>query len=109
LRPEVMKLADGETIKRGFPSGHGCASYTLSRNALFSRLGETTWWDVRNDKVNRFSRVRTDCWISAIPAQGMLLSAEGGGGCSCGSWLETSIGFLPRSLDQAIPDNTPDQ
>lgn len=103
LRPEVLKLADGTTIKRGFPSGHGCSSYTLSKNGLFSRLGETTWWDVRNDKVNRFERVRTDCWISAIPAQGMLLSAEGGGGCSCGSWLETSIGFLPRKIDQALP------
>ena len=103
LRPEVLNLADGKTIKRGFPSGHGCASYTLSKNGLFSRLGETTWWDVRNDKVSRFSRVRTDCWISAIPAQGMLLSAEGGGGCSCGSWLETSIGFLPRKVDQTFP------
>ncbi|MEC9093306.1 MAG: hypothetical protein VX438_11405, partial [Planctomycetota bacterium] len=104
VRPEVMKLSDGSTIHRGFPSGHGCSSYTLAKNGLFSRLGETTWWDVRNSKVNRFSRVRTDCWISAIPAQGMLLSAEGGGGCSCGSWLETSMGFLPRKIDQTFPE-----
>jgi outer membrane protein assembly factor BamB len=104
LRPEVLKLADGETIRRGFPGGHGCASYTLSTNGLFARLGETTWWDVRHDKVNRFDRIRTDCWISVVPAQGMLLSAEGGGGCSCGSWLETSLGFLPRSVDETFPD-----
>lgn len=109
IRPEVISMADGSTIKRGFPGGHGCSSYTLSKNGLFSRLGETTWWDVRNDKVNRFSRVRTDCWISAIPAQGMLLSAEGGGGCSCGSWLETSIGFLPRKFDQFVPDESSDK
>ncbi|MEM7453234.1 MAG: PQQ-binding-like beta-propeller repeat protein [Planctomycetota bacterium] len=104
LRPEVMNLADGETIHRGFPGGHGCSSYTLSTNGLFSRLGETTWWDVRNEKVNRFDRIRTDCWISVVPAQGMILSAEGGGGCSCGTWLETSLGFLPRSVDEELPE-----
>ncbi len=104
LRPEVMDLATGQTITRGFPPGHGCASYALSTQGLFTRLGETTWWDVRNEKVNRFQRVRTDCWISVVPAQGMLLSAEGGGGCSCGNWLETSMGFIPRSVNENLPD-----
>jgi outer membrane protein assembly factor BamB len=104
LRPEVLSLADGSTFHRGFPGGHGCASYALLKNGLFGRLGETTWWDVRTQKVNRFDRIRTDCWISAVPAQGMLLSAEGGGGCSCGTWLETSLGFLPRSVDESLPD-----
>ena len=32
-----------------------------------------------------------------VPA-GLLLSPEGGGGCSCGSWMETSIGFIPTTL-----------
>lgn len=100
LRPEVMNLETGATLVRGFPSGHGCSSYTLTKNGLFSRLGETTWWNVRKDETYRFDRIRTDCWISTVPAQGMLLVAEGGGGCSCGSWLETSLGFLPRSFDQ---------
>ncbi|MFT5304458.1 MAG: outer membrane protein assembly factor BamB, partial [Mariniblastus sp.] len=104
LRPEVLSLADGETIHRGFPGGHGCSSYTLSTNGMFSRLGETTWWDVRTQKVNRFKRIRTDCWISVVPAQGMLLSAEGGGGCSCGTWLETSLGFLPRAVAEEMPE-----
>lgn len=104
LRPEVLSLADGSTIHRGFPGGHGCSSYTLASNGMFSRLGETTWWDVRTQKVNRFDRIRTDCWISVVPAQGMVLSAEGGGGCSCGTWLETSLGFLPRSVDEALPE-----
>ena len=99
-----MDLATGQTLTRGFPPGHGCASYSLSTQGLFSRLGETTWWDVRNNKVNRFKRVRTDCWISVVPAQGMVLSAEGGGGCSCGNWLETSMGFIPRSVNENLPE-----
>ena len=104
LRPEVLKLATGESIHRGFPGGHGCSSYSASANGIFSRLGETTWWDARTQKVNRFKRIRTDCWLSVIPAQGMLISAEGGGGCSCGSWLETSLGFLPRNVDEDLLD-----
>ena len=103
LRPEVLQLADGESIHRGFPGGHGCSSYTASTNGIFTRLGETTWWDARTQKVNRFKRIRTDCWLSVIPAQGMIISAEGGGGCSCGSWLETSLGFLPRNVDEDVP------
>ena len=103
VRPEVLRLSDGETITRGFPGGHGCSSYTALSNGIVSRLGETTWWDARTNKVNRFKRIRTDCWVSVIPAQGMLLSAEGGGGCSCGTWLETSLGFLPRKIDEEFP------
>ena len=103
LRPEVLNLATGKSLHRGFPGGHGCSSYTASTNGIFTRLGETTWWDARTQKVNRFKRIRTDCWLSVIPAQGMLISAEGGGGCSCGSWLETSLGFLPRNVDEDLP------
>ena len=103
LRPEVLSLATGEQIVRGFPSGHGCASYALCTQGLIGRLGSTTWWDPRTQTVSRFPRLRTDCWISAIPAQGMLLSAEGGGGCSCGTWIETSIAFLPQSVDETLP------
>jgi len=102
IRPEVLNLGTGKTLVRGFPVGHGCSSYTLTKNGMFSRLGETTWWNVREDQTHRFERLRTDCWISTVPAQGMLLMAEGGGGCSCGSWLETSLGFLPRRFD-AVP------
>lgn len=105
IRPEVLKLDSGETIHRGFPGGHGCSSYTACTNGIFTRLGDTTWWDARTQKVNRFKRIRTDCWLSVVPAQGMLISAEGGGGCSCGSWLETSLSFLPRNIDQELPED----
>jgi hypothetical protein len=36
----------------------------------------------------------------------MLLSPEGGGGCSCGGWLETSIGFMPAAHRQARSPQT---
>ena len=46
-------------------------------------------------QLSSWPRLRSSCWLSTIPAAGMLLSPEGGGGCSCGIWMETSIGFMP--------------
>jgi hypothetical protein len=52
-------------------------------------------WDVASEKVTGWYNLRPSCWLSTVPANGMVLSPEGGGGCSCGNWLETSIGFAP--------------
>ena len=96
LRPLTLDLAGGEVLAESFPAGHQCGTYTASRDALFLRAGNLTVWDRVSDAATRWDRLRPDCWISTIPAEGMLLSPEGGGGCSCGGWIETSIGFAPK-------------
>ena len=93
VRPHVLDLATGDAIYSRFPAGHTCASYVCTANTLFLRATELTEWDLKANTETRFPRLRPDCWISSIPACGMYLVPEGGGGCSCGSWLETSIGF----------------
>lgn len=98
LRPMVFDLESGEVLDRPFPEGHQCGTYVAAESALFLRAGELCVWDRTSGDSTRWSRLRPDCWISTIPACGMLLSPEGGGGCSCGSWIETSLGFLPRSV-----------
>lgn len=95
LRPLTLDLESGEVISKQFPVGHQCGTYTASKNALFLRAGSLTMWDGKSTAATRWNRVRPDCWISTIPAEGMLLSPEGGGGCSCGGWIETSMGFAP--------------
>lgn len=95
LRPLTLELASGKVLNDKFPEGHQCGTYTCSSNALFLRAGNLTMWDGSSQIATRWDRVRPDCWISTIPAEGMLLSPEGGGGCSCGGWIETSIGFEP--------------
>jgi outer membrane protein assembly factor BamB len=101
LRPFVLDLATGKLQYRGFPPGHGCGSYCLTKNMVIFRGGEVVLWDLDKNTNTRYPRLRPDCWISTIPANGMLLSPEGGGGCSCGQWMEMSVGFLPRSLSPA--------
>lgn len=95
LRPLTLDLDNGKVLSTKFPAGHQCGTYTASANAIFLRAGNLTMWDGESQAATRWDRVRPDCWISTIPAEGMLLSPEGGGGCSCGGWLETSIGFAP--------------
>ena len=96
VRPRALDLQTGELLEQRMPVG-GCGTYAATRDALFFRNRTLVAWDVVSGKTTGWSRLRPDCWLSTIPAGGMLLSPEGGGGCSCGSWMETSIGFVPRN------------
>ena len=98
IRPSALSLVNGEALKIQMPGG-GCGTYAASENALFFRSGNVTMWDREKGKTTSWNRLRPDCWLSTIPAAWLLLSPEGGGGCSCGSWMETSIVFAPRKLN----------
>ncbi|APZ92406.1 PQQ-binding-like beta-propeller repeat protein [Fuerstiella marisgermanici] len=100
VRPGVLSLKDGSVLPQKFPSGHGCGTYACSSEAVFFRADTVTMWDPETSTQSDWARLRPDCWLSTIPANGMLLSPEGGGGCSCGSWMETSLGFMPKVFDQ---------
>ncbi len=92
VRPAAFDLATGERLAVAMPDG-GCGTYAATRDALVFRSSEVTVWDPTDGSASKWTRLRPDCWLSTIPAGGMLLSPEAGGGCSCGSWLETSVGF----------------
>ena len=97
VRPRAYDLNNGTLKAQTVPLG-GCGTYAATSGALFFRSGNVTVWDREKGTTTAWNRLRPDCWLSTIPAGGMLLSPEGGGGCSCGSWMETSIGFIPRVL-----------
>ena len=98
VRPQVLSLENGEPTGLTMPGG-GCGTYACTEGALFFRSGTVTMWNRQTGNTTDWNRLRPDCWLSTIPAAGMLLSAEGGGGCSCGSWMETSIGFMPVAAE----------
>ena len=95
VRPRVIDLATGKLDKIIMPDG-GCGTYALTAHTAIFRNKNITLWDYANEKSSAWNRLRPGCWLSTIPAGGMILSPEAGGGCSCGSWLETSIGFIPK-------------
>lgn len=100
LQPNGYDLATGEILTTKVGSRSGCHTYIGAEKALIYR-GEgrrVALWDREAESVSAWDRLRPSCWLSLIPANGMLLVPEGGGGCSCGGWMETSIGFAPRPL-----------
>lgn len=99
VRPGVMNLATGDLADVQMPVS-GCGTYACTSAAMLFRSWsgqDFAMWDFETGDYTRWPRLRPDCWLSAIPADGLLLAPEGGGGCSCGSWLETSLAFIPRA------------
>ncbi len=97
LEPCSYEAATGRLVAGNIARHEGCATYAATLNALVYR-GESrriSMWDIEHGKATSWFNLRPSCWLSTVPANGMILSPEGGGGCSCGNWLETSVGFAP--------------
>jgi len=96
VRPMAFDLDTGKVLPQTIPGG-GCGTYACAADSLLFRSGHVTMWDANSGDISNWQRLRPGCWLSTIPADGLILSPEAGGGCSCGQWLETSIAFVPRS------------
>ncbi|MGK0185811.1 MAG: outer membrane protein assembly factor BamB [Verrucomicrobiales bacterium] len=100
LQPNGYSMITGETVTTNVGKRSGCTTYIGVRDALIYRGSErqVSMWDLKTEKVSAWDRLRPSCWLSVIAAEGMVLVPEGGGGCSCGGWMETSLVLAPRSL-----------
>lgn len=99
LRPNGYRISNGTRVGGSMPPREGgCATFAGTAGALVYRgkEGAVSMWDVETRQVTNWYSLRPGCWLSTIPASGMVLSPEGGGGCSCGGWLETSVAFSRR-------------
>ncbi len=98
LEPNGYDVATGKLVTSRMGRREGCATYVGTQNALIYR-GENrrvAMWDVATAEVSSWASLRSSCWLSVIPSGGMILAPEGGAGCSCGGWIETSLGFVPE-------------
>lgn len=98
LEPCGYDATTGKLLTKEVGRHGGCATYAATSSALIYRGegGRVAMWDMASAGVTSWYNLRPSCWLSTVPANGMVLSPEGGGGCSCGNWIETSIGFAPR-------------
>lgn len=109
VQPHILDADDGTVLKSGtLGKRRGCATPIGAGNSIIYRggTGPLTLWSLEDDAPSEFARLRPSCWLSTIPAQGMLFSPEGGGGCSCGGWMETSIGFAPNKKRENLPEES---
>ncbi|HPO16312.1 MAG TPA: PQQ-binding-like beta-propeller repeat protein [Candidatus Hydrogenedentes bacterium] len=98
LEPCGYDLATGKRVTDAVGRHEGCATYAATEGALLYRGNGrcTSLWDTQTCTTTSWNRLRPSCWLSTIAGGGMVLSPEGGGGCSCGGWMETSIGFMKK-------------
>jgi SAM-dependent methyltransferase len=96
LEPNGYDLNTGNLVTTRMGRHEGCATYAGTTGAIIYRGSgrNIAMWDINSNKVSTWSGLRPSCWLSTIPGGGMVLSPEGGGGCSCNGWLNTSIGFV---------------
>ncbi len=92
----AFNLTTGETVRKDLPERRGCGTMSASRHALFFRHHYHGMWDLESDRRSQFEGVRSGCWLSLIPAGGMLLAPESSAGCSCTHPIQTSMGFVPK-------------
>ncbi len=97
LEPCGYDIADGKRITDKMGRHEGCATYMATSGALIYRGKgrQIAMWDMNTNKVTTWQSLRPSCWLSTIAAGEMLLFPEGGGGCSCANWLQTSLGLVP--------------
>ncbi|NBP24088.1 MAG: hypothetical protein EBU81_05960 [Proteobacteria bacterium] len=94
----AFKLGSGELVRKDLPERRGCGVMSAGRNAIFFRHHFHGMWDLESDKRTQFEGIRSGCWLSMIPAGGMLLAPETSAGCSCTHAIQTSIGYIPKTL-----------
>lgn len=96
LEPKGYDIRTGAGLGTTIGGRSGCATRAGTTGALVYRGSgrRIAMWDIYTGAVSVWDRLRPSCWLSTIPAGGMVLSPEGGGGCSCNEWLQTSVGFI---------------
>ncbi len=74
----------------------GCSMTSGSNRAMFYRsLGIATFdFSAKKQEIVSSSN-RPSCWLSILPAGGLLLMPEGSIGCNCAFPLQTSIALMP--------------
>lgn len=75
-----------------------CAVPTASATGLYFRRNSCYMFDVLSRRAIDLTGVtRPGCWMSIIPAGGLVLMPEASSGCTCGFALQTSVVMVPSA------------
>jgi SAM-dependent methyltransferase len=96
LVPNGYNVSNGSTVTSNVGVHTKCATYGGTKNFLVYRgVGiNLTMWDFATETQTYWPNLRSSCWLNHISGGGMYLAPEGAAGCSCGGWINTSIGFV---------------
>jgi len=88
----------GERVPSEFlRPGHSCGVTSASADALFYRSYCGAMAGLTDDSgVSLFGAIRPGCWISMIPAGGVMLMPEASSGCTCSFPIRCSMALVPK-------------
>ena len=99
LVPKLFQLSDGTVLNSNIGNlRSGCPTYAASSHALLYRGTDRKMavQDLDSGVLTEWDYLRPSCWLNFSAAGGMFLMPEGGGGCSCNGWINTSVGFTSK-------------
>jgi len=78
-----------------------CAVPTASATGLYFRRNSCYMYDIPSRRAIDLTGVtRPSCWMSIIPAGGLVLMPEASSGCTCGFAIQTSVVLAPRPREE---------
>jgi hypothetical protein len=92
----AFDLRTGDIQRSDLPERRGCGTISASLGSLFYRHYFHGRWDAATGKATEWLGIRSGCWLSILPAGGVVLAPETSSGCSCTDTLQISAAFLPR-------------
>jgi outer membrane protein assembly factor BamB len=98
--PRAFDLRTGKQVQgwQWQSGGHTCGTISTSVNCVFNRGGQPVVTDLATGQQKRLTEVtRPGCWISIIPAGGLVLIPETSSGCGCAYAIQTSITLTPET------------
>ncbi|REJ65260.1 MAG: hypothetical protein DWQ31_18745 [Planctomycetota bacterium] len=82
-----------------------CGNISASVNSLFFRNSHTARCDLKTGAIESVCRVnRPGCWVNVITAGNLVLMPETSSGCTCDYPVQTSLAFMPVSLERSRED-----
>jgi len=96
LEPYVHDWQTGQPFEVEYPTRSKCGTMTAAAHLLHYRDYNDEVWDLQTGTQSEFSRLRSNCWIGMISGNGLLMSPESAGGCSCQWPVYTSLTYRTK-------------
>ena len=111
--PRAYRLRTGAAVERVHPvtgekapwelrKFHGCGAYSACPGAMFFRSASIGYHDLVGDYgTTTFGGLRPNCWISMVPANGVVIAPEASAGCVCSYPIKSTVVLQPAREQRA--------
>ena len=95
----ICEIATGRDVSDAeFGGSRRCMPFSASERCLFFREEVCKGYDTADGRKVPLTMVsRPGCWITMLPAGGLLMMPEGSVGCICGYSMQTTIVLCPAA------------